>query len=143
MPGAVSELGAASLGFMLACHCHLTSSFKNVFGFHIPLFSLFPFSIMATTHSIPSALNVFAPLDIKKREERKRRAWHHKRGQHSHAGPFEITCNKIDAQANIMRMRELPLHQFVHYCKHIELNIFLSTACVQYKPVYVLTFFLP
>lgn len=37
MSGAVSELGAASLGFMLACHCHLMSPLKNVFGFHIPL----------------------------------------------------------------------------------------------------------
>lgn len=57
--------------------------------------------------------------------------------------PFEITCNKIDAQAYIMRMGELPLHEFVHYCKHVESHIILNTARVQYKPMYVLTFFLP
>lgn len=57
-------------------------------------------------------------------------------------GPFEITCNKMEAQSNAITKGESPLRQFVHYCKHLEsLNYFiLSNACAQYKPVYVFIF---
>lgn len=44
---------------------------KNVFGFHLPLFNLFPFSFMVASIDVPSTVHPYEPLDL--REVRRRR----------------------------------------------------------------------
>lgn len=149
MSRAVSELGAASLGFMLACHCHLMSHSRMYLVF-IVLFTIrpLPSSIMATTHSMSSDLNANLHLWILTRE---------KEGGGGHGitievnivmqkvertGPVEITCNKMDAQAYSIGPGEFPLHQFVHYCKHLEPYKLLLFSKCRMCPIY-LTFTLP
>lgn len=70
------EVSASTLGQPCWAPCSVVTPAqdhlsKNVFGFHLPLYNLFPLSIMVARVNVPSTIDSYEPLEMEEMRGRR------------------------------------------------------------------------